>query len=651
MSRVSSSPGTSTAPTAAAAGLSTPFTAKGSPTFSLGGTPRMMRSGGGFNGAVPPSSSRGSHSPLLLSPAEGGGDGLTSVQSASGPSSAAAPRNLTASASAPAAPGHEASCDGPDELPDARQLHRPQSDHERVLRLKETELVRLRRTVQELSAQLNTALCTLDTRADTAAELQALKDSNAAEQARRDGEVREVRLDMLESRVKFRAVETELSAKYEGDVQAKATELLATHTKEVHEANFELLKEKLLLAQEVDVNRVEYKELQSSYQKLRRETQLDAEANAQLLQRSVQQKTQIASLREQVKMSEDNLNSVVLEYDKKLREQERRHQAAVDALTKERDDARRDALRLKRDLQQLRSTAGSVLSQRSELDDFFYAALAEVRRRVVEERHQMLAGGQPSATMEGTKGATFSPAQTATSILRLETTERLLITGSPPSVPTNNTASAQRTGYRKGPSKPSAAASARQAPSSRNSVNGSLLPPVGTTSRGPRSAPAAAPLEGAGTLVSVPHATPAYLRASADDTQTSSVEAAAASFASSSGARGGVQTDGVEEAEQPSQRGAPSTPMPPTSVHLPSLRSLPPQPTWKDVKDVDVTQLSWADKERVLQLLFKRIQEERRHRARSHAREAAAAPVESAGDAEAPRFDRDVDSATFLTQT
>lgn len=635
MDRVSSSPPSGTAPTIKGR-CTSPQVQESSPTCTSGFA-SAQRKGSNFNTAA---SFAASQSPFL-SPGDGG-DGLTLQLSPSGPSSEGPTHALATSTSATTTTGDDEHDDITELSHTRQQFDTSTNKWERALRAREAEVAHLRRTVQELSGQLNDALHTLDARADAAAELQAMKDESAAAAERRDDAVRSVRLEMLESRVKYRSMEDELAAKYDGDVQAKATALLTTRTKEVYDENFKLLKEKLLLAQEVAAYRATNKELEDSYKKLRRETDLDVDARQQLLERSVQQKSQIAALRQQVKTCEDSLNAVVCEYDKKLAEQERQHQTVVSNLTKERDDARRDALRLKRELGQLRSAAGNVLSQRSDVDDFFYAALDEVRRRVVEERRQGLTvgGSSGAAASQGERSTTTSlrgsPAQTATSLLRLETTERLLLTGSlPGTTPTAPAAAASSslpanwTTYRKGLPKHAVGASARQTAGPA----GSSLPPVATTSRGSHSSPPAVSLDGTGTLVAVPGATPAYLR--------TDVDAAAASMCTS--ATAAWNTTSVSQQQQ---------------QHLPPPRSLPHQPTWKDVKDVDVTSLSWADKERVIQILFKRIQEERRHRGKeAHAKATASSQSGGRKNTASPvkvdvaQFDRDGDSSTFLTQT
>jgi hypothetical protein len=645
----------------------------GSAAVEGGAKPPLRK--GNFAGGVVESSSAPSASPYS-SPVDGG-NGLPILSSPNRLSSAGTSHPLATTSSPteeldyPNDVTADAQRDfGPSEASShTHQLDASANARERSLKAKEAEVARLRRTVQELSVQLNDALHTLDARADASAELQAMKEARAAETACRDDAMRSVRLEMLESRVKYRTMEGKLAEKYNDDVKAKATELLATHTKEVHEKNFELLREKLLLAQEVTKSRTEFKELQERYKKLRFETDLDVDAKKQLLERSVQQKKQIAALREQVKTCEDNLNTVVLEYDKKLAEQELRHQAVANALTKERDDARRDALRLKRELIQLRSTAGNVMSQRSDMDDFFYAALDEVRRRAAEERRQSAMVGIQVGTspQDAQLTPSFSPAQTATSLLRLGATGRLRITGSPGTLPTSSSG-ANWTLDRKGfPKRGPAGSSARQAAAAStdagNPFSTSALPPVATTSRGARVAlSSAGAFDGTGTLVSVPGATPAYLRTDAGSPSSS--------FSPSGGHHKGGKDTGSESAQRRSspdtaaaECGAASSPNSEATQteRLPTLRSLPNPATWKDVRDTDIASLSWADKERVIQLLFKRIQEERRRNGKAHAKAteiAASAPAATtqtstvaAEATAASHFDRDEDASTFLTQT
>ncbi|KAK7201593.1 hypothetical protein NESM_000223700 [Novymonas esmeraldas] len=524
---------------------------------------------------------------------------------------------------------------------------------QRTLRAKEKEVAHLRHTVQELSSQLHNALTTLDQRADMSAELEALRSESAVESARRHEGMQHARLEMLESRVKYRTLEEQLAATYDTDVQAKATELLEPHTKEVHAANFDLLKEKIMLAQEVTTIRREYKDLQERYTRLKRETDIDGGATREMLLRSVLQKDEIAALRQQVKTSEDNLNEAVAEYEKKHRTEAQAHAAAVQKLASERDAARRDALQLKRDLVQLRQSAGAVLAQRTELETFFHAALEEVRRGAVEERRVLLLESTPAARVTAAKETL--PSHTYSSLLRLEGPERWMLTdgaGAGVAVPSSSSP-AGWTVDRKGLPKRIAAAPTS---STAVAVSNSARRHAAKDTRELATADS-------GAVVPLLHASPPYLRSGH-----------AASPAAASSTRGGTSSEVAVPfrlsgaASAAVDRGAPSASPPEdqrdgldgmtTSGELPLLQSLPSVPTWRDVKRVDISELRWAEKERVIQLLFKRIRQEgRRHAAQARCATTSTGPSSERADSVTPVEELSQDagdtggnSLTFLTQ-
>ncbi|XQJ32073.1 hypothetical protein NXY56_008198 [Leishmania guyanensis] len=460
---------------------------------------------------------------------------------------------------------------------------------QRALRAREKEVVHLRRTIQELSSQLNCVLTTLDQRADTSAELETLKKTCEEEAVQHEKGMRCARLEMLESRVKYRTMEEHLAATYEADVHARATELLEPHTKEVHDKNFELLKEKIMLTQEVSMVRAEYKDLRDTYVRLKRQTDLDGGASREMLQRSVSQKDQIASLRQLVKTTEDNLNAVVAEYEEKLLTDSKTQQAVIQSLTRERDAARRDALQLRHELQQLRSAAGNVLAQRSELETFFYAALEEVRVGVVEERRQLLLENTPAARI--TNARQVPPAHTMSSLLRLEGPERLLLTdGANPALLTSSPSTSWTVERKSFPKRIAAV-------SLRNAQPAARVAAASSTSSARRFASPLLPTRSQHDAAVSTSADQGGWRRTAVDVDSAfrlgTKTAQESHGASSPAAR--EEHGGLDTAEE---------------VSFPLLKSLPSAPAWRDAKRVDIKDLCWVDKERVIQLLFKRIRQE-----------------------------------------
>ncbi|GET93700.1 hypothetical protein, conserved [Leishmania tarentolae] len=603
-----------------------------------------------------------------------GGDGLTVVTSASHPPTIDLALTLSHS------PGSDQTASGAHgDLFGSPNGSSAAAMHQRLLRAKDSEISHLRRTVQELSSQLHKALTTLDQREDTSAELQDLKRTCKTEAERREKEMQHARLEMLESRVKYRTLEENLAETYKADVQAKAMELLEPRTKEVYDKNFDLLKEKMMLAQEVTTLRTRNKDLQEKYMLLKRETDLDGSATREMLQRSVFQKDEIASLRLQVKTTEDNLNRVVAEYEEKLRAERKVHEKAVQSLTRERDAARRDALQLQRQLVELRRGAANVLAQRSELETFFHAALEEVRQGALQERRQLLLENTAKGSCVNADQA--PTVQTISSVLRLEAPERLMLTNSESPALLKLSSPAGWTVDRKGFPKRIAAPVSKKA-----------RPPVGiaplssSSARRPETLGNTAPenlkalpnddsATGNRTLLTLPDATPSYMHSNGHEVPlllakatdrctavaTLSVESRLCSSSCEDGApfrlgQATVQNRDVGPSPAPAaERGALNTDQ---MGDFSLLRSLPTAPTWQDVKRVDVSELRWVDKERVIQLLFKRIRQEGRQHARmlqqaSSKGDSLAKKVDVIAPVEALPLNATElgrDSLTFLTQ-
>ncbi|CBZ26461.1 conserved hypothetical protein [Leishmania mexicana MHOM/GT/2001/U1103] len=551
---------------------------------------------------------------------------------------------------------------------------------QRLLRAKDNEIAHLRRTVHELSSQLHNALTALDQREDTSAELHELKSTYEAEEERRENEMRHARLEMLESRVKYRTREEKLAETYAVDVHAKAMEMLQPHTQKVHDKNFELMKEKIMLAQEVTTMRAKYKDLQEKYALLKRKTDLDGSATREMLQRSLLQKNEIASLRLQVKTTEDNLNAVVAEYDKKLYAENEIHEEAIRLLAHERDAARRDALQLQRELVHLRSAAGNVLAQRSELESFFYAALEEVRQGVVEERRQLLLENTTKGGVINSKQV--SPSHTISSLLRLGAPERLMLTDSASPALLRSSSPAGWAVDRKGfPKRIVAAASTNLrsragVAAASSTISASRSAPLGDAALLKlQASPSVEKAMVDGALVTLPDASPSYLRSSGHGVPPLLARATdRCAVVAASAAQSGWRSTSCEDGA-PFRLGPPTVeddygaPCPaPVGQHgaldtaeagdFSPLRSLPSAPTWQDVKRVDVSELRWVDKERVIQLLFKRIRQDGRQHARmlQHA-SLKSDPLGSKIDAVAPvevlpsdATELGRDSLTFLTQ-
>lgn len=293
-------------------------------------------------------------------------------------------------------------------------------ESEAMLGEKDRYIQQLRRSIKELAKQLKGVAQFIDMREDIEERLNEMERYHREEIARFKDMAQTAHLDMLENKVKLRLEEQILRQNHDRDVTAKATKLLDKRTREVNDQNFELVKDKLLLARDMEIAREQSAKLEAENATLRRKAELATGAESELLVRSVAQKKQIAMLKKQIKTTEDNIEKIVEEYDKRLEQQEKTLTKQIKERTKERDDARHDALVMQTELKRLRDASAVVSNLHNELQLFFHEALRDVRMEVFEERRRAITG-VPCGTIN-------KALHTSSSALRLETQPRLMIT-------------------------------------------------------------------------------------------------------------------------------------------------------------------------------------------------------------------------------
>jgi len=469
-------------------------------------------------------------------------------------------------------------------------------DLERTLRDKDEYVRRLRKTIKELARRMQGVAEFIDVKEDIEERLERMEREHQEEISVHRNAARDARLDMLEDRVKLFSIEASLRETHERDVMAKATELLDQRTKEVNDQNFLLVKDKIILARDMESARRRRSVLEVENTELRRKIALSTGTEKELLQRSVKQKREVSKLKEQVKTTEDGLNSIVEEYEQRLAKLRADHEKSIKALTVERDDARNDAKKLLVELKRLRELSGQLVLQHSELEQFFYDALRTVRCEIVQERRRQIVG------MPCSVGPSAS--QTASSTLRLQTQPRLMLTET-----ANSTALPRLHQWGR---------DGKGLPVLLNSNNNKKKQKRTSKS-----------VDSLGTLIKTNHSQLPYLHYDGDDHDEAHSR--------------DEDPDAMnveEEAEFFDDTAA-----------APSLRHIPDAPTMAQIQRVDIASMSWTEKERVIRYLFKRLQQQTHRRP---------APADGGSDSTTTQDEAEMkmppsglvmrDSDTFLTQ-
>lgn len=229
-------------------------------------------------------------------------------------------------------------------------------------------LMELRKRVEWLEQELESVRAFRDARDAHNCEMEALKKAYADEKADHEANARNLRMHLLEERVRFRADGQLLKQKYMDDVREGAMELLKEKTREVDALNQTLLEEKTLLLSDVEMARDQARVLRQENDKLRRDAALATSAETEHIACGARQRREISALKEQVRTLEEKFHAVVQDYEKRLRNQTKEHATTVGRLTEERDEARHAAESFRRELVKLRSLSRQMIERRTELE-------------------------------------------------------------------------------------------------------------------------------------------------------------------------------------------------------------------------------------------------------------------------------------------
>eukprot|EP00744_Colponema_vietnamica_P012570 GILI01017640.1.p1 GENE.GILI01017640.1~~GILI01017640.1.p1 ORF type:complete len:479 (-),score=97.24 GILI01017640.1:59-1375(-) len=119
---------------------------------------------------------------------------------------------------------------------------------------------------------------------------------------------------------------------------------------------------------------------------MRREFELSQGAEGEYAQRCARQNIASKETRKQIQSLEQNLTKVIETYEGKLKTMSDVSSDTVNKLQTERDSAYRNAEGRQKELVKLRAVAKQVVSQRGELEMFFHEALTFVRKEILAER-------------------------------------------------------------------------------------------------------------------------------------------------------------------------------------------------------------------------------------------------------------------------
>lgn len=255
-----------------------------------------------------------------------------------------------------------------------------------LLREKDRQIEKLNAVVDQQQADLDSLNAFKRERHDIHAEISNYKQRQAEIAIEHEQEMSKVKFAALEERVKLKAEERLMRERFEADVSDQAAAMLDAKTRTIHAENTQLQQDKVLQQQEIDQLTKENRMLKAKSNEQQRELDLSKGAEKEFSQRCARQNIENKETKKQIQTLEQNLSQVIETYEMKLRTVSDVSTSELGKLQTERDSAYRNAEGRQKELLKLRAVAKQVVNQRTELEMFFHEALAFVRKEILAER-------------------------------------------------------------------------------------------------------------------------------------------------------------------------------------------------------------------------------------------------------------------------
>jgi hypothetical protein len=255
-----------------------------------------------------------------------------------------------------------------------------------AIRGRDDTIAGLRGTIGGLEADLDALHAFRRERDNMHSELVRLNEQHMVSVEHYEAELSNQRFLSLEEKVRLKAEERMMEERFDAEVNGRAMKLLDSKTREIHAENFMLLKDKASLERELARAMESYQKASEKANEQRRECELTALADSEHVRRAVGKSREVKELQARCTEMESNLAHTIRDHEATAAGKTKSYERAVAVLTKERDDAIKVAELIQRDFQKMRQLTRTVVKQRTELETFFMEALDYVRMEIDRER-------------------------------------------------------------------------------------------------------------------------------------------------------------------------------------------------------------------------------------------------------------------------
>nr|CCC93982.1 conserved hypothetical protein [Trypanosoma congolense IL3000] len=256
------------------------------------------------------------------------------------------------------------------------------------LQERDEHITSLKKRLAEVEEELKSVIDFRDARDVYQEQMRELRRIYLEECEQRKEEVREARLSCMEERVRLKAEEREHLIQRDAEIERLARSYFTTKTHATEHQNKKLKQELYTLLENKKMIQGVAEELQKANRKLKRDVEMASTVEAEHTTRNAKQKKEIELLKEQVKTTDENMDTMAVEYERRLQKQEKSHNAAMKLLTAECETLRSTVEALRADLLKMRRISEKLVGERTEMETFFHEALEQVRRETLEEQRK-----------------------------------------------------------------------------------------------------------------------------------------------------------------------------------------------------------------------------------------------------------------------
>ncbi|CUG89233.1 Hypothetical protein, putative [Bodo saltans] len=259
-------------------------------------------------------------------------------------------------------------------------------------------IIRLRKELEDLSVFSRE-------RQELLLEVECSKESHQAMIAKYERELTKLRFQTIEEKVKLKAAESEMTKKFNAEVDARATILVDVKAKSIHENNKNLAHDKALLEKEVSDLVTLTTEVQAELKEAQRCGEIDVRLQQEAMRHAAKLNKVARESDAKAQLLEAKCLSMTADNEMRLERERRDRVVEVEQLKSTISSLSTNLERHRHELIRTRQLSRTLIAQRSELENFFYDALEDVKHMRSDTETKLSPRLAPSSSiMSHTRG-------------------------------------------------------------------------------------------------------------------------------------------------------------------------------------------------------------------------------------------------------